>query len=70
MMFDWSKIIGIILLFYDTMDDPFLYIWQVDICYTISDSLAMTTAEYHSNPQRIHWILNTITLMLIYSYIK
>ena len=52
------------------MDDPFLSIWQVDICYTISDSLAMTTAEYHSNPQRIHWILNTITLMLIYSYIK
>ena len=26
--------------------------------------------EYRLHPNRIHWILNTITLLLLYSYIK
>lgn len=30
----------------------------------------MAIEEYHPNPNRIHWILNALTLLLVYSYVK
>ena len=30
----------------------------------------MSNQEYQSNPYRVHWILNSISILLIYSYIK